>query len=71
MAGNSKKPADLEARLADMVARGVSQYVMADELGVSRLTIRQWLRDHGYHLTTQYVRVPVGKKTFRHAENSC
>ena len=66
-----KQPPDLEARLADMVTKGFSQYRMARELGVSRLTVRRWLHDHGYHLTTQYVRVSAGKKTLHHAQNSC
>jgi len=55
----SKKPDNVEEVLADMTARGLSQYQMACELGVQRLTVRKWLKDHGFilHCHKSYVRV--------------
>lgn len=57
----SKRPADIEVRLADMTERGLSQYRMAYELGVSRITVRQWLQECGYALQTTYIRTPAGR----------
>lgn len=53
-----KRPEDLEQRLADMVGRRLSQYRMARELGVSRMTVRNWLDEYGYHLHSTYVQIP-------------
>jgi len=54
----SKRPPDLGKRLADMTRRGLSQYDMAHELNVSRMTVRHWLYEHGYQLHCTYLRVP-------------
>jgi len=45
-----RRPDDWKPRLSRMVSQGISQYEMAAMLGVSRVTVRQMLKECGWKL---------------------
>ncbi len=42
------------------IERGLSQFEMADELGVTRVTVSKWLAMCGYEAVTTYRKRQVG-----------